>query len=88
MIIIVTMTLFFLPGTFVSSILSTTYFDFADNGLQVSRQSWVLALMIIPFTVFVFALWLAWLYRSRPGAFRSIMTWICGSENEDSPPGP
>lgn len=69
------MTLFFLPGTFVSSILSTIIFDYADNGLQVSRGSWIRAQVMVPFTFFVFGLWLAWLYRNRSAAFKRVMSW-------------
>jgi hypothetical protein len=60
MITIAAMTMFFLPGTFVSAILSTTFFDFDSDGLSVSRQWWILLVTTIPLTVLVFGTWLYW----------------------------
>ncbi|KAJ8107400.1 hypothetical protein OPT61_g8894 [Boeremia exigua] len=38
MITIAAVTMFFLPGTFICAILSTTFFEFGESGLQVSSQ--------------------------------------------------
>jgi hypothetical protein len=50
----------FLPGTFISGILSTTFFDYDDNGLRVSGRWWILLATTIPLTAVVFATWLYW----------------------------
>jgi hypothetical protein len=60
MITIAAMTMFFLPGTFVSAILSTTFFDFDRDGLSVSRRWWILLAATIPLTLLVFGIWLYW----------------------------
>ncbi|EXJ76188.1 uncharacterized protein A1O5_00696 [Cladophialophora psammophila CBS 110553] len=63
MITIAAVTMFFLPGTFVSSLLSTVVFNFDNNGISVSQMWWILPATAIPLTVFVFGIWLLWLRR-------------------------
>lgn len=65
MITIATMTLLFLPGTFISSIMSTTFFGYGGDGPQVSDKSWILLPAILALTVVVFGVWLEWLRRRR-----------------------
>jgi type VI protein secretion system component VasK len=60
MITIAAVTMFFLPGTFISAILSTTFFDYGEEKLSVSKAWWVLPASTIPTTIGVFAVWLAW----------------------------
>lgn len=60
MITIAAVTMLFLPGTFICAILSTTFFDFGETGLQVSSQWWVLLAATIPLTIMVFGIWLGW----------------------------
>ncbi|KAF2445076.1 hypothetical protein P171DRAFT_359285 [Karstenula rhodostoma CBS 690.94] len=60
MITMAAVTMLFLPGTFISAILSTTFFDYGDDGLSVSRKWWILPASTIPTTIGVFAVWLAW----------------------------
>ncbi|PSN71711.1 hypothetical protein BS50DRAFT_234525 [Corynespora cassiicola Philippines] len=70
MITIAAVTMFFLPGTFISAILSTTFFEFGDDRLQVSKQWWILPVVTIPLMMVVFAVWLGWHYfkfRIRDG---------------------
>lgn len=62
MITIAAVTMLFLPGTFISAILSTTFFDYGDDGLRISRRWWILPATMIPLTVIVFAIWLGWRY--------------------------
>lgn len=62
MITIAAVTMLFLPGTFISAILSTTFFDYGDDGLRISRRWWILPATTIPLTVIVFAIWLGWRY--------------------------
>lgn len=64
MITIAAVTMFFLPGTFISAILSTTFFDYGDEGLKVSKKWWVLPALAIPLTAIVFAVWMAWRYMT------------------------
>ncbi|KAJ4377402.1 hypothetical protein N0V83_000227 [Neocucurbitaria cava] len=62
MITIAAVTMLFLPGTFISAILSTTFFDYGDDGLHVSGKWWILLASTIPLTVVVFGVWLGWRY--------------------------
>ncbi|KAL2272421.1 hypothetical protein FJTKL_06588 [Diaporthe vaccinii] len=53
----------FLPGAYVASILSTTFFDFhdsADLSSAVSPKFWLYWVVVIPFTVCVVAAWYVW----------------------------
>ncbi|OAL18232.1 hypothetical protein AYO22_10810 [Fonsecaea multimorphosa] len=63
MITIAAVTMFFLPGTFVASFLSTVAFNFDGTDISVSRMWWILPATAIPLTVVVFAVWLWWLRR-------------------------
>ena len=62
MITIAAVTMLFLPGTFISAILSTTFFDYGIEGLNVSKAWWILPATTIPLTLFVFSIWLGWRY--------------------------
>ena len=65
MITIATMTMLFLPGTFVSAILSMAFFN---NGTDTSGQPtltvlpqwWIFPVITIPLTLLVFGLWRIW----------------------------
>lgn len=56
MIAIAFITLVFLPPTFISTVFSTSFFDFGDGGI-VSRKFWVYWVVTVPITVFVNYLW-------------------------------
>ena len=60
MITIAAVTMLFLPGTFVSAILSTTFFEHQPDGLSVSTKWWILPAATLPLMVVVFGLWLGW----------------------------
>ncbi|KAF2469542.1 uncharacterized protein BDR25DRAFT_288446 [Lindgomyces ingoldianus] len=62
MITIAAVTMFFLPGTFISAILSTTFFDYGPDGLSVSRKWWILPATTIPLMIATFAVWFGWQY--------------------------
>jgi hypothetical protein len=62
MITIAAVTMLFLPGTFISAILSTTFFDYGENGLSVSKKWWILPAASIPLTLVVCGVWLGWRY--------------------------
>ncbi|UKZ47183.1 hypothetical protein TrVGV298_001397 [Trichoderma virens] len=65
MLTIAAVTLLFLPGTFIASILSTTIFNFADGEMQVYRKWWIFPVTVVPFTILVFVAWFAWLGQKR-----------------------
>ena len=46
MITMAAVTMLFLPGTFISSILSTTFFDYGEDKLSVSKEWWVLPAVV------------------------------------------
>jgi len=60
MITIAAVTMLFLPGTFVCTIVSTNLFEFGNGGLQVSSQWWILLAAAIPLTFAVFGIWVGW----------------------------
>ncbi|KAF3034854.1 hypothetical protein E8E11_004446 [Didymella keratinophila] len=60
MITIAAVTLVFLPGTFVCTIVSTNLFDFGEEGLQASRQWYILLAVALPLTIIVVAVWDRW----------------------------
>ncbi|KAF1932880.1 uncharacterized protein M421DRAFT_1459 [Didymella exigua CBS 183.55] len=63
MITLAAVTMVFLPGTFVCTIVSTNFFDFGDEGLHVSGKWWVLVVVALPLTLIVFGVW--WKWRDR-----------------------
>lgn len=60
MITLAAVTMIFLPGTFICTIVSTNFFDFAEQGLQVSSKWWVLLAAAVPLTILVFLVWWGW----------------------------
>ncbi|KAF8963524.1 hypothetical protein BDZ97DRAFT_1758596 [Flammula alnicola] len=60
-------TMFFLPGTFVSALFSMVFFNTTpDNSLSVGPQWWIFLVITVPLTVVVFATWVLWQrYRNR-----------------------
>ena len=60
MITIAAVTMFFLPGTFVCAVLSTTFFEHGRDALEVSTKWWILPAVTIPLTTLVFVIWLGW----------------------------
>ncbi|KIJ36198.1 hypothetical protein M422DRAFT_782343 [Sphaerobolus stellatus SS14] len=65
MITMAAVTMFFLPGTFVSALFSMVFFniDFGPNGesiFSVSNKLWYFAVVTVPLTLAVFIVWLAW----------------------------
>ncbi|KAK8043895.1 hypothetical protein PG994_012733 [Apiospora phragmitis] len=74
-------TVLFLPGTFVSSILSTSFFSFDGAAFKVSdNATTVLVPSLIGATLLVLVLWFAWhqrrLYRLNRGTGGSDARWI------------
>jgi len=65
MITMAAVTMFFLPGTFVSAIFSMVFFniDVKQNGedrFNVSNKFWYFAVVTVPLTLGVFIVWIAW----------------------------
>lgn len=65
MITIATMTMLFLPGTFVSAVLSMAFFNNGTDAsgratLTVLPQWWIFPAVTIPLTLLVFGLWRLW----------------------------
>lgn len=60
MITLAAVTMIFLPGTFICTIVSTNFFDFGEQGLQVSSKWWVLLAAAVPLTILVFLVWWGW----------------------------
>jgi drug/metabolite transporter (DMT)-like permease len=60
MITLAAVTMVFLPGTFVCTIVSTNFFDFGERELQVSDKWWALLVAGVPLTLIVFAVWYKW----------------------------
>ncbi|KAI1736456.1 hypothetical protein F4680DRAFT_432195 [Xylaria scruposa] len=62
MLLLSVVTTFFLPGTFVATILSTSFFEFNHVSLEVSQKWWILPASAAPLTVLVVA-FLIWTQR-------------------------
>ncbi|KUJ07802.1 uncharacterized protein LY89DRAFT_789480 [Mollisia scopiformis] len=63
---IAAMTLIFLPGTFVCSFFSMTFFDWrASPETSVVTSLWVYFAVAVPFTIVVVLCWIAWTWKSR-----------------------
>ncbi|KDR80212.1 hypothetical protein GALMADRAFT_242505 [Galerina marginata CBS 339.88] len=61
MITMASVTMFFLPGTFVSALFSMVFFNTdGNNSLSVGPQWWLFPAITIPLTLLVFAIWLLW----------------------------
>lgn len=50
----------FLPGAYLASVFSMTFFNFQDAGPQVSPQFWIYWVVTIPVTVIIVAFWYVW----------------------------
>lgn len=70
MITIAAVTMAFLPGTFICTVVSTNFFDYGEQGLQVSGKWWVLIAAGVPLTIIVFAIW--WNWQNMRGAKQKI----------------
>ncbi|KAK5990066.1 hypothetical protein PT974_08329 [Cladobotryum mycophilum] len=58
----------FLPGTFLASVFSMTFFNFQDANSTVSTWLWVYFAITIPITFFIVAFWM-WYDRRREARF-------------------
>ncbi|KAK0748327.1 hypothetical protein B0T21DRAFT_356331 [Apiosordaria backusii] len=59
------LTMVFLPATFFSSLFSTTFFTYGDDGeWQVSGKMWIYWVTTLPATILIVVLWRVWLGNS------------------------
>ncbi|KAF4612722.1 hypothetical protein D9613_011811 [Agrocybe pediades] len=69
MITMAAVTMFFLPGSFVSGFFGMIFFSEADaqgrQVLTVSPQWWLFPVITIPLTVLVFVIWMIWQRRRK-----------------------
>ncbi|ORY71048.1 uncharacterized protein BCR38DRAFT_415789 [Pseudomassariella vexata] len=54
----------FLPGTFLSSIFSMTFFDFGNDGRRRIPHLWIYFVIAVPLTALIVGAW--WMYDKRP----------------------
>ncbi|KAE8167581.1 hypothetical protein BDV40DRAFT_170365 [Aspergillus tamarii] len=60
----------YLPGTFVSGIFGSNFFDFQSGekeSWEMSREFWLYWAVTIPLTLATFAVWMLWHYRAQLG---------------------
>lgn len=50
----------FLPGAYLASVFSMTFFNFQNSGPVVSNQFWIYWAVTIPTTVLIVAVWYFW----------------------------
>lgn len=55
------LTMIFLPATFISALFSTTFFEFHEYGWNFSTRFWIYWVVTVPLTLFVLAVWGAWI---------------------------
>ncbi|KAK7954590.1 hypothetical protein PG996_015397 [Apiospora saccharicola] len=68
-----TLTLTFLPPTFISSIFSMSFFKFdTDTGWAMSGNFWIYFAWALPTTLITSALWYYWQKQSDPGRSQSV----------------
>ncbi|EJT78557.1 hypothetical protein GGTG_03657 [Gaeumannomyces tritici R3-111a-1] len=74
------LTMVFLPGTFLASVFSMTFFDWKE-GASVSEYIWIYFVIAILLTLIVIGVWWYWIVY-RPSQIRS---WIDDDEDEFVP---
>ena len=57
---IAAVTMIFLPGTFIATLLALPSFEWSDNQLSVRRDFWIYWAITIPLTLLTLLIWLAW----------------------------
>lgn len=50
----------FLPGAYLASVFSMTFFNFQNEGPKVSNQFWIYWVVTIPVTVVIVGMWYIW----------------------------
>ncbi|KIM38857.1 hypothetical protein M413DRAFT_29799 [Hebeloma cylindrosporum] len=75
-VVMAAVTMFFLPGTFVSALFSMVFFnvDPTTDKLTSASQAWVFAAITIPLTIAVFAVWILWRKQRTKAIENDMMT--------------
>ncbi|KAF6757879.1 hypothetical protein DFP72DRAFT_889255 [Ephemerocybe angulata] len=60
MITIAALTLIFLPGTFIATLLGMPFFDASSGKMVVSNRLWIFFAVSIPFTLLIWNAWRMW----------------------------
>ncbi|KAF6741807.1 hypothetical protein DFP72DRAFT_1054673 [Ephemerocybe angulata] len=60
MITIAALTLVFLPGTFIATLLGMPFFDASSGKMVVSNRLWIFFAVSIPFTLMIWNAWRMW----------------------------
>jgi Mg2+ and Co2+ transporter CorA len=82
---IAVLTMAFLPGTFVSAVLSMNFFDSTSGEFVVHSKWWIFPTVTIPLTLAVVGLWAGWiLWKNQLAADRKE---AISSEKSDNFPG-
>ena len=71
---IASLTMLFLPGTYISTIFGMSFFTFSDTGLTVTGQWWIYVAVTVPTTITLFVIWWAW-NRVSCCSIRSAFHW-------------
>lgn len=82
---IAALTMVFLPGTFVATIFSMTFFQVEQDdkhALKVSPNWWLYVVVTVPLTVAVLMAWIIWLRRKVRSKVKPLM--VNDSENQVS----
>jgi hypothetical protein len=72
----------FLPGAYLASVFSMTFFNFQDSGAPVvSTQFWIYWVVTIPVTVVIVGVWYIWEKRREARYDREDLDLEKGSED-------
>jgi O-antigen/teichoic acid export membrane protein len=65
--ILAAVTVIYLPGTFTSSLLATSFFEWSASGSEtvLSHRFWIYWAITIPLTAITVAAWLLWTQREE-----------------------
>ena len=71
----------FFPGAYLASVFSMTFFNFQNEGPQVSDQFWIYWAVTLPVTAIIVALWYVWEKRREARYDREDTDLEKGSED-------
>jgi len=50
----------FFPGAYLASVFSMTFFNFQNEGSEVSSQFWIYWAVTVPVTIMIVGIWYVW----------------------------
>lgn len=59
------LTMVFFPATFLSSLFSTTFFTFGENGWEASPRLWIYWAIAAPVTIAILVVYILWVFFTR-----------------------